>query len=118
MNFLYDHRGQRKYLTVVERERFLTSARAGDPKVYTFCATLAYTGARISEVLALVPDRFDFADQIVVIECLKKRRRGFNRAVPLPSIFLQELNDTHKLHCGLSEEGRHPTRLWPWGTFT
>jgi integrase len=38
----------------------MDAARRAAPEIETFCLTLAYTGARISEVLALVPLRIDF----------------------------------------------------------
>ena len=40
----------------------------------SFCLTLLYTGARISEVLALVPTRIDPVSGVVIIRSLKKRR--------------------------------------------
>ena len=50
---LVDARG-RKYLTGEERARFLAAARAHPrPVVQTFALTLAHTGCRISEALAL-----------------------------------------------------------------
>ena len=53
MSFLYDQSGKRKYLTIDERRAFLTASASMPPEVKTFCATLAYTGGRNSEVLAL-----------------------------------------------------------------
>ena len=50
----------------------------------TFCHTLAYTGCRISEALALTTDRIDFKDGTVIFESLKKRRTGVFRPVPIP----------------------------------
>ena len=38
--------------------------------------TLAYTGSRVSEALALTADRVDLAGKTVVFESLKKRRGG------------------------------------------
>jgi integrase len=84
VSFLYDLHGQRKYLTVSERRHFLKVATHMPLVVRLFLTVLAYTGARISEVLALTPASFDEAEGLVVIECLKKRRRGVFRAVPLP----------------------------------
>ena len=50
---LVDARG-RKYLTGEERARFLAAARAHPrPAIQTFALTLAHTGCRISEALAL-----------------------------------------------------------------
>lgn len=116
MSFLYDHNGQRKYLTVAERQRFLDAARAAGPEVYTFCATLAYTGGRISEILALVPKRIDFEDGLVVLPCLKKRRPGVNRAVPVPEALLRELDRVHDIRVRQSQSDDH--RIWPWGRTT
>lgn len=60
MSLLYDALGNRKYLTVSERLAFLRAARAFTAEAETFCRVLAYTGGRISEVLALTPMRIDF----------------------------------------------------------
>jgi integrase len=61
VSFLYDQEGNRKYLTREERRAFMDAAGRVTPEVRAFCMILAYTGARISEVLALTPARFDFA---------------------------------------------------------
>lgn len=114
MSFLYDTSGKRKYLTIDERRGFLSAAASARPEVYTFCAMLAYTGARISEVLALSPERFDIAEQTIRIECLKKRRRGIYRAVPVPRELLELLDKTH----GIKKAQRTPQAarelIWPW----
>ncbi len=77
---LFDVRGQRKYLTQHERNRFLKAARSAPTPVRAFCEILAYTGCRLSEALALAPDRVDPAAGVVIFESLKKRRRGVFRA--------------------------------------
>ena len=46
--------------------------------------TLAYSGCRLSEALALTADRVDLAAGPVVVENLKKRRTGVYRPVPVP----------------------------------
>src|SRR6478672_13540331 len=77
MNTLYDHDGHRKYLTPAERDAFLKAADDAEVReVRTFCATLAYTGCRISEALALTADRIDLKDGTIVIESAKKRQTG------------------------------------------
>ncbi len=78
-------RGQRKYLTQHERDRFLKAARSAPTPDRAFCEILAYTGCRLSEALALTPDRVDPAAGVVIFESLKKRRRGVFRAVPVPT---------------------------------
>ena len=42
--------------------------------------------------LALTPERIDLTGQAVVIETLKKRRRGVYRAVPVPPGLLDQLD--------------------------
>ncbi|MGH7972258.1 MAG: hypothetical protein ACREIC_26400 [Limisphaerales bacterium] len=56
---LYDGAGQRKYLTPAERRQFLRAAENAPLTVRTFCATLAHTGCRLSEALALTAARVD-----------------------------------------------------------
>lgn len=114
MSFLYDQSGQRKYLTIEERRAFLRSADSFPPNVRTFCKTLAYTGARVSEVLALSPNSFDFSESLVRLECLKKRRRGVYRSVPLPSQLLNELERTHEIQHAQQLPQEIAERLWPW----
>lgn len=80
-----------------------------------FAARLVHTGCRISEALALTADRVDIDDGVVVIESLKKRRRGVYRAVPVPPRFLDELNRVHDISAAQrAEDGGRSMRLWPW----
>jgi len=109
---LYDGRGERKYLTPLEREAFLHVAAAASGPVRTFCGTLGHTGCRISEALALIGTRVDKRAGILIIESLKKRRRGVFRAVPVPAAFLETLDEVHHL----STLG--DSRLWPWSRTT
>ncbi len=118
MNFLYDHPGQRKYLTAAERVEFLKSAKRSDSEICSFCATLAYTGTRISEVLALVPDRFDFSDDMIIIESFKKRRRGINRAVPIPQDLMNLLDELHHIRRRQSLPEDVQERIWLWSRTT
>lgn len=108
---LYDQRGTRKYLTVKERLDFIRTAHSASPTIESFCLTLAYTGARISEILALTPKRIDRDAHCIVIECLKKRRPGVFRAVPVPDSLLNKLKEVHG---GLTAD----ERLWPWSRTT
>jgi integrase/recombinase XerD len=115
---LYDQQGNRKYLTKAERQGFMDAARRATPEIETFCLTLAYTGARISEVLALIPLRIDMAANAIVIESLKKRKRGIYRAVPVPSDLLIRLDEVHKigqLRCNVEF---HHARIWSWSRTT
>jgi integrase len=112
-SLIYDRSGHRKYLTATERRAFLRAVQQMPPEVQSFCRILAYTGARVSEVLALTPAQIDISAGLVVLESLKKRRRGSFRAIPLPADVLAELDRVH----GISQQGRANAvakRLWPW----
>jgi len=104
---LFDHTGNRKYLTPKERRAFIKASRAFPPKVQTLCLTLAFTGCRISEALALTPNRIDHENGFIVFETLKRRRKAVFRAVPAPDDLLQFLRVAH---------GDVPPndRLWAW----
>ena len=85
----------RKYLTGDERERFIAAARADPrPAVQTFAATLAHTGARISEVLAIRAG--DVESSEVRIATLKRRREHW-RSVPVPEALIHDLELVHRL---------------------
>ena len=114
MQQLYDVRGQHKYLTQHERDRFPKAARSAPTPVRVFCEVLAYTGCRISEALALTPERVDAAAGVVVLESLKKRRRGVFRAVPVPTGLLETLA---RLQLGNARFGLDST-LWSWSRTT
>lgn len=106
---LHSPMGQRKYLTADERRRFLYAAEQ-HPRhdVRTFCLVLAYTGCRISEVLALAPSSFDSAEGLVAVRCLKKRSKvPIVRELPLPARIIRMLASADPEHDGT-------TRLWPW----
>jgi integrase/recombinase XerD len=109
---LFDASGQRKYLTPQQRQSLLDTAENAKPKVFTFCGTLVHSGCRISEVLALTGNRIDLPAGVVIVESLKKRRKGVFRSVPVPSSLLSKLDAVHNL----SElaEGR----LWKWSRTT
>lgn len=111
---LYDLHGNRKYLTARERHAFISAAHQFSPEVETFCLTLAYTGARISEVLSLTPARIDLDLRCIIIESLKKRRMGIFRSVPVPETLLTRLNNVHKLTFTSETPRRSDQRLWPW----
>lgn len=106
---LLDARGQRKYLTPAERRDFIQAAFDSDPLTKSFCLTLAMTGGRISEILSLTAERVDQADKTIVIESLKRRRRGIFRSVPVPLELIECLVEVHSLPaCGAAET----RRLW------
>lgn|GEM_PF-5075574 len=75
---LFDLQGKRKYLTPTERKAFIRAAERMPLDVRTFLLTLAFTGARISEVLALTPTHIDRADGVITIECLKSADMAYS----------------------------------------
>ena len=112
---LYDQHGHRKYLIASERDAFLAVARTAEPETETFCLMLAYTGARISEVLNLTADRFDIASGLVVFETLKRRKRGLFRPVPVPQKVLRQITTVHGFSGSThGMNGAADERLWPW----
>jgi integrase len=112
---LFDGRGSRKYLVARERRAFVRAALEEGGAVGTFCLTLAFTGARISEVLALTPERVDSGNGAIVFETLKRRKRGVFRAIPVPSKLLATLTGVHAIR----SRGSDPkARLWTWGRTT
>jgi len=114
VSFLYDLEGNRKYLTASERSAFLDSAARRPAEVRTFFRVLAYTGARISEILALTPRQIDFAAGVIALESLKKRRRGIFRAVPVPTELLHELDRVHRISEAQADRKQSVERIWTW----
>lgn len=111
---LYDTFGNRKYLTTAERRAFVIASRRFVPAVETFCCTLAYSGARISEVLALTSARIDVSAGVIIVECLKRRRAGVFRAVPVPDALLSRLQNVHGVASAQTDPLRRDDRLWGW----
>jgi integrase len=118
VSLIYDRQGRRKYLTTAERTAFLQAASAMAPETATLCLVLAYTGARVSEVLALAPVRVDLTAGLVVFETLKKRRRGIYRAVPMPGDILSRLNSIHGISNAQRRTEIATLPLWSWSRTT
>ena len=77
-----------------------------------------WSGARISEVLALTPNSFDVETGLVTFETLKRRRRGIVRQVPLPPAVLDELDRFFVLHASQADPLSGDRRLWLWSRTT
>ena len=110
---LFDSTGNRKYLVARERLAFASAAMAEGGEIGSFCLTLAFTGARISEVLALTLPQIDVENRAIVFETLKQRRPGVFRAIPIPEELLRLLKTTHPLSAANGK-----ARLWCWGRTT
>ena len=110
---LVDHRG-RKYLNAAERTRFLAAVRSHPkPTVQTLARTLALTGCRVSEALALRACDVDLESHEIRIATLKRRREHW-RAVPVPEDLCHELDLVHRVRrAQASPRGRgQTTALW------
>ena len=109
---LVDARG-RKYLTRDERERFLAAVRAHPkPPVQTLARTLALTGCRVSEALALRACDVDLDAAEIRIATLKRRREHW-RAVPVPEGLIHELDLVHRLRRAQASPRGRTAALWP-----
>jgi site-specific recombinase XerD len=102
---LLDGLGHRKYLVAKERIAFVRAASDKGGETGAFCLTLAITGARISEVLALSADRIDTADETIIFKTLKQRGKAIFRAVPVPTPLINLL---------AAQDVARNGRLWPW----
>ena len=87
---VHDEAGRRKYLSSVERVRFLQAADTLAPATRTFCHVLVYAGCRISEALALTVHHVDTDRMRLTIRTLKRRRVVF-RHVPMPEATIRML---------------------------
>ncbi len=110
---LYASSGERKYPNHAERQRALAAMALLPPERELFALTLAWTGARVSEVLDLRARSFQIERGVVSI-CTLKRRRHSVREVPIPP----ELTAALDAHFRLAEMQRNgetaDRRLWPW----
>lgn len=107
---LYTDRGQRKYLTPAERMRFLETAKEW-PRfdVKTLCLTLANTGCRISEAIALSAASVQVEGGFIAVRSLKKRKKKLVvRELPVSMVLLNTLQHVHGL-----ENADPAALLWP-----
>ncbi len=115
---LYDGRGVRKYLIAQERRDFAKVALRAAPPVMIFGLTLLYTGARISEALQLPPERIDRAESAIILETLKRRRRGIYRAVPVPPQLIERIAQFVDRERRETNPVASQSRVWSWGRTT
>ena len=109
---LVDARG-RKYLTAEERARFLAAVRAHPkPTVQTLARTLALTGCRTSEALAIRACDVDLVSQEIRIATLKRRRSHW-RAIPVPEDLVHELDLVHRVRRAQASPRGQSAVLWP-----
>lgn len=114
---LYDERGRRKYLVPMERKTFLQAALKIGGETASFCAVMVFCGTRISEALALTPERIDDANGTINIRTLK-RREFVIRAMPVPRKLLIYLDCIHHYREAQHDPARASERLWKFSRTT
>jgi integrase/recombinase XerD len=110
---LYATDGGRKYLNRDERQRVLAATAALKPDQALFVLTLAWTGARISEVLALTLSSFQIERGVVALRTLKRRRHHV-REVPIPPNLMAALARQLGISATSRDLQKADHRLWPW----
>jgi len=113
---LFTIEGKRKYLTAEEQGRCIAAANAHErAEVRTLCLTLAYTGCRISEALALTADRVDLPDKSITFQTLKQRNKVKYRSVPCPDALIDALELVHRVRKLKKTKRQASLPLWSWG---
>lgn len=108
---LYTRGGARKYVTIEERRRFIAAASTLPETKRLFLLMLVWTGARISEVLAIRQMDVQLDRGLVLLRTLKRRRFAL-REIPLPPALLSALHVFLRSRpCGGEASAAH---LWPW----
>ncbi len=115
---LYSAAGERKYLTADEQRRFFRAAYMLGRSEFVFCLLLAWSGGRLSEVLATRADSVDLQNEAVAIRTLKRRKPGVVRQVPMPPLVIEELQDLFNLRALQMDVGKAAGRLWSWSRST
>jgi integrase len=107
----------RKYLNHSERQRFLGAAAQAPEQDRLFAEVIAWTGARISEVLAIAPAAIDLDLGCVTLVTLK-RRKYTTRDVPLPPALLRGLERHFALHIAQRDGTRADQQLFGFSRTT
>jgi integrase len=109
---LYAPGGGRKYLNRAERQRALSAMAGLEPDQALFALTLAWTGARVSEVLALSPQSFQLESGLVALRTLKRRKYSV-REVPIPPWLMAALDRHFGISAAQKNADTARRRLWP-----
>ena len=97
----------------MHRARFLAAVRTHrQPTVQTLARTLALSGCRVSEALALRPCDVDLEAAELRIATLKRRRDHW-RAVPVPEDLVQALELVHRVRRAQASPRGRARPLWP-----
>ena len=112
---LHDSCGQRKYLTIDVRDRFLVTAKSAEREVRNFCLCLAHTSCGFSAVLEIAADRFDLIEKSIAFRSLKKHRDGVFRLVLVLDHVLEAIDLIHAVEkLQKSRDRSRSSRHWSW----
>jgi integrase len=109
---LYGADGSRKYLNRDELGRALAAMEELEPDDRLFALTLAWTGARISEVLAVTPRSFQVGTCVLALLSLKRRSMVW-REIPIPPWLMARLDAHFDIAGAQLDPVRAALRLWP-----
>ena len=111
---LISSEGERLYLTQDERKIFEKHALKQERKVMSMALVMLYTGCRISEVLNIQYKHVDLSEKRIIIESLKKRKKGIFRTIPISPELVERLDLVH----GIRENKEPNTFLWSYTRMT
>jgi integrase/recombinase XerD len=114
---LYTPRGERKYINQAERQRVLEVMDGLKRDRALFGLLLAWTGGRVSEVLAVRPNSFQIERNVVALRTLK-RRKPHVREVPIEPGLMAALDRQFKLTELQRDPGMANRRLWSMSRVT
>jgi integrase len=112
---LYAANAERKYTNQAERQRFLEAMGRQKSERALFSLLLAWTGARPSEVLALMPLSFQIERNVVILPTLK-RRKPHAREVPIPPGLMAAIDRRFRLRELQQDQETATKRLWSWSS--
>lgn len=93
---LYTPDEHRKYVNRSERAALTRSLCSLPVSEQLFVKVFLWTGARISEVLALTPNSCQVDEAVIAVKTLK-RRQAYVREIPVPRVFMRELDRCFQL---------------------
>jgi integrase/recombinase XerD len=108
---LYAAGGARKYVNLPERAALLSQLTSLPTPERLFVLVLIWTGARISEVLSVTPQCFQFETCVLSVRTLKRRRHAV-REIPIPRELAAELDGCFDLQQRQQEALLASERLW------
>lgn len=114
---LYTPGGERKYINRAERRRVLAVMQRLERERALFSLVLAWSGGRVSEVLALRPNSFQLERNVVALQTLK-RRQPHVREIPIAPGLMAALERQFRLKKLQSNPDTANQRLWPWSRVT